>query len=428
MGIFAEWQWRHPIYRAPRLADEALATLILGQAKVAFSIPGACSKMKEATNIVKTFLLLVFCSLVSVGESIASDSGIYLSMGTSVAAGFLPRPACVLDPTNPAINPPCDVLFDLPTDRSPADRLVALLANDDGVELELVKLGCGGETTAQMIDGDGSACYSEQSGSQLEVAESLLRDYGDRVRLVTIDIGVNDVLDCIDLSGGNLVIDESCLFSEGGAVKQVTANLGEILDRLKLAASEGTQIVGMNYFNPFLAAYVLIPVDGPAIADYSRELVSYFNHDVLEPVYQGYGVAVADVSAAFSAGSIGDIDFPAFGGWVPMDVAAVCQLTNMCGLNRGVIGDIHPNPVGYGLIAAAFAETLRGGNSIPSPIVGDIDGDRQVLGTDFLVLLSDLGSEAFDVRFTPQMDLDDDGFVTRLDLRLFLQAYRDARE
>jgi len=156
--------------------------------------------------------------------------------------------------------------------------------------------------------------------------------------------------------------------------------------------------------------------------------VSYFNHDVLEPVYQGYGVAVADVSAAFRAGSIGDIDFPAFGGWVPMDVAAVCQLTNMCGLNRGVIGDIHPNPVGYGLIAAAFAETLRGGNSIPSPIVGDIDGDRQVLGTDFLVLLSGLGSEAFDVRFTPQMDLDDDGFVTRLDLRLFLQAYRDARE
>jgi lysophospholipase L1-like esterase len=246
--------------------------------------------------------------------------------------------------------------------------------------------------------------------------------------LVTIDIGVNDVLDCIDLSGGNLGIDESCLFSDGGAVQQVATNLGEILDRLKLAASEGTQIIGMNYFNPFLAAYVLIPVDGPAIADYSRELVSFFNYSVLETAYQGYEVPVADVSAAFSAGIIEYIDVPALGGWVPMDVAAICQLTNMCGLNRGVIGDIHPNPVGYGLVAAAFAELFSRENNIPSPIVGDLDGDRQVLAADFISLLSGLGSEAFDVRFTPQMDLDNDGFVTRLDLRLFLQAYRDARE
>ena len=55
--------------------------------------------------------------------------------------------------------------------------------------LELVKLGCPGETTTTMING-GICRYA--GGSQLKAAEAFLRAHRGRVLLVTIDIGAND--------------------------------------------------------------------------------------------------------------------------------------------------------------------------------------------------------------------------------------------
>ena len=158
--------------------------------------------MKQTFFVLKTLLLAGLASLVAIGDSIAQDNHLYIAMGTSVAAGFQPRPLCALDPENSAITPPCDLLFDRPTDQSPADRLSQILAAEDGEQLELIKLGCGGETTTQMITGAGSLCYDE-TASQLDRALALLDEHGERVRLITIDIGVNDVIGCFDGSGGS---------------------------------------------------------------------------------------------------------------------------------------------------------------------------------------------------------------------------------
>jgi len=381
--------------------------------------------MKQTFFVLKTLLLAGLASLVAIGDSIAQDNHLYIAMGTSVAAGFQPRPLCVLDPENPAITPPCDLLFDRPTDQSPADRLSQILAAEDGEQLELIKLGCGGETTTQMITGAGSLCYDE-TASQLDRALALLDEHGERVRLITIDIGVNDVIGCFDGSGGDLYIDQLCLFGRDGAVAQVIENLAEILGQLRLAATEDTLLIGMNYYNPFLAAYLLDPTNGPALADQSMQLVKFFNEEVLGLVYQAYEIPVADVAAAFQTENADPLFYPPLGGEVPTNVALACRLTHMCGLNRGVFDDIHATSVGYALIAAAFAETYRGGNAVPNLIDGDVDGDRQVLYTDLAAILGGLRAAVGDLRYTAARDLNNDGLVNRFDIRGFWRAYRNA--
>ncbi|MGA8977960.1 MAG: SGNH/GDSL hydrolase family protein, partial [Pedococcus sp.] len=58
---------------------------------------------------------------------------------------------------------------------------------------ELVNLACSGETTTSMLEGGG--CTYDR-GSQLAQAEQFLRDHATDVRLVTLDIGGNDVARC----------------------------------------------------------------------------------------------------------------------------------------------------------------------------------------------------------------------------------------
>ena len=64
--------------------------------------------------------------------------------------------------------------------------------------LELVKLGCPGETTSTMING-GICPYP--GGSQLKAAVAFLHAHRDRVLLVTIDIGANDPEHCAGQEG-----------------------------------------------------------------------------------------------------------------------------------------------------------------------------------------------------------------------------------
>ena len=76
------------------------------------------------------------------------------------------------------------------------------LARHPGLQLE--NLGCGGATTASVINGPGCS-YS--TGTQLGDAEAFLRSHPGQVEMLTIDIGANDVDGCIGSSG----IDMSCL-------------------------------------------------------------------------------------------------------------------------------------------------------------------------------------------------------------------------
>jgi hypothetical protein len=111
--------------------------------------------------------------------------------------------------------------------------------------------------------------------------------------LVTIDIGANDLSRCINRATG--AIDMACVQS---TFQHAPANLAAILARLWTAAGPRVPIVGMNFYDPFLAAWLQGPA-GQTLARLSVQLVTQYN-DLLEAAYAGAGVPVADVETAFS--------------------------------------------------------------------------------------------------------------------------------
>jgi len=123
-----------------------------------------------------------------------------------------------------------------------------------------------------------------------------------------------------------------------------------ILTTLRTAAP-GVPIYAMNYYDPFLAAW-LQGASGQTLAGESLTLAAGFN-GLLQTVYGAFGVPVADVASAFLTSDTSTIPFLN----VPVNVFAVCSLTWMCA-PAPVGPNIHANVAGYGIIAATFARTI----------------------------------------------------------------------
>jgi hypothetical protein len=167
--------------------------------------------------------------------------------------------------------------------------------------------------------------------------------------LVTVDIGANDLSRCIDRANG--VIDLACV---GTAFTEAPSNLARILAGLR-AAAPGVPIVGMNYYDPFLAAWLQGP-DGQLLAEQSVQLVTQYNQ-LLEATYRGAGMPVADVEAAFSTTDFDTLVTLPGVGQVPVNVARVCQWTWMCAPPlQGP--NVHGRPEGYWAMAGAFVAAL----------------------------------------------------------------------
>jgi len=264
----------------------------------------------------------VLFALVSAGPVQAvGATAYYLALGDSLARGVQPDSGGA----------------DVETTQGYVDDLYALYrAEIPG--LQVVKLGCPDETTTTMIHGGGRCNYP--LGSQLAQAVDFLKTH--RVVLVTIDIGANNVDQC--LSNG---IDEICL-ANGFATAQ--AELSDILAELR-GARRGVLIVGMNYYDPFLAVWLQGP-EGQALAAASEKLTVDFNA-LLGSMYGAFGVPVADVQSAFQ--TTNSTPVPPLG--VPVNVILVCSWTWMCA-PAPVGPNIHANVVGYWVIAGSFAKVI----------------------------------------------------------------------
>jgi lysophospholipase L1-like esterase len=226
-------------------------------------------------------------------------------------------------------------------DHGYAEQLYEILARNDP-KLKLVKLGCSGESTVSMRFADPSTAedtaldcgppsfYRQRYPHKTQLAEavSFLHAHKGKVKLVTIDIGINDV-------------------AGPSGPAPVAENLPVILAELRAAAGAGVSIVGMNYPATFLSAQWN---DGgmPALQAIVAIVVSF--NDFLEGFYAGAGMPVADVESAFSV-----TDFTLVDG-VPLNVVRSCQWSWWC---SWVPPDVHLNTAGYGVVARVFAKAIE---------------------------------------------------------------------
>jgi lysophospholipase L1-like esterase len=218
-----------------------------------------------------------------------------------------------------------------------AEQLLALLQQQDPL-LRLVKLACGGESTATMISGSDDPSCAFPHKTQLAEAVAFLQGHRKFVSLVTIDIGADDVVG-------------------GGGVPAVQANLPIILDQLRAAAGPGIPIVGMNYYDPFVADVWFATHDvGQVQAE--ANFVAAFNTFVLQPIYTAAGVPVADVEARFQVTNTTLVDTDGNGtADTPVDVVYACRWTWEC--TPPPLGpDPNANTAGYAAIAQAFLDAL----------------------------------------------------------------------
>ncbi|NYI96161.1 lysophospholipase L1-like esterase [Streptomonospora nanhaiensis] len=299
----------------------------------------------------------------------------YVSLGDSLAVGVQPTADGGLEETRDGYT---DVLYRRLYDRDST--------------LEHRRMGCGGEDTTTFVEGGTDLCegrYAEES--QLAAAERFLGRHRDRVDLVTVGIGANNFTGCVldavegaegtegagaEPSAGSGVvtgldgIDRDCV---ADGLERLEAELPVIARRLRGAAGPDTRIVGMTYYNPFLAALLLEDAgaagagpgtggaDGAAGAEPRRsEAVDYATgvfedmNRVITDAYTAEDIAVADVAGAFASG---DTSVPAGSETgMPANVERVCDHTWMCNLAVGP--DIHTNPAGAALIADAFEAEL----------------------------------------------------------------------
>ncbi|MFB9730836.1 SGNH/GDSL hydrolase family protein [Ornithinimicrobium kibberense] len=245
----------------------------------------------------------------------------YLALGDSLAAGFQPGVGDDLD--GGYVGHVLDGL------------------QEDYAKTKLVNLACSGETSATMIDG-GRCSYDQ--GNQLDAAEQFLRAHKDKVSTVTIDIGANDVQQCV--RGGT--IDTACI---AAGMQATMTNLPLILTTLDKAAHPDTEIVVGNYYNPFLAASLLGP-EGRQLAQTSAVLQDQLN-GIIAGAAWSVDAEVADVAYAFDS----DVQtlVPFMGTTAPLNVVRICSWTWMCSWNPP---DIHANDTGYAVMGQTFLAAL----------------------------------------------------------------------
>jgi lysophospholipase L1-like esterase len=240
----------------------------------------------------------------------------YVALGDSLATGAQPAPSGELNGLNAANG----------TNRGYVDDLYAA-ERTKVPNLQLRNFGCGGESTQTMIN--GGAPFDVRCGyetrSQLDHVVAFLQAHRGQLAFITVDIGANDLI-------------------SGGGVPAIAANLPVILDRIRDAAGPEVPIVGMNYYDPFLAPLWFSTHDLAALqANVTNDVALDGFFDTL---YAAAGDPDADVLNAFSTT---DLTIQPDG--LPLNVERICQWTWMCS-----VGNIHANDAGYAVIARAFEQ------------------------------------------------------------------------
>lgn len=283
--------------------------------------------MRRFSSVVVAAALIV--SVLQVGMPAAragADATFYLALGTSLAVGFQP---------NRGETPKgyVDVLWQRMSEQLPG--------------LGLHNVGCAGETSSSMIHGIHPHCQYPE-GSQLDAAVAFLQAHPGQVAFITVEVGANDFAGACLKDNGRL--DRACA---SDLLPRLQTRLTRIVDALT-AAAPGVPIVAMNYYDPLLGFWGLVP-GGRALARADQRVWADFNA-ASEDAYTAAGAAVADVAATFQIDDFTDTVVVPGRGELPVNVARTCQWTWFC--TPKFAGDVHANAIGYRKIADTFAQTL----------------------------------------------------------------------
>ena len=206
--------------------------------------------------------------------------------------------------------------------------------------LQLENLGCAGDSSTRMIH--GGLCHNYTTGNQLGDAEAFLASHKGTVKFVTIDIGGDDINGCAPTN-------ETCVQK---GLQALTANMPIILGELR-AAGGNVPIVGMTYYDPWLALYLNGPSGGQA-ATSSLAVLRQLNSG-LRGSYKEYHARVAAVQKAFNSWDTA-LTGSFNGRTLPQDVANICNWTHAAILRTP---PTIPTTPGHALIAAAFETRLK---------------------------------------------------------------------
>jgi hypothetical protein len=252
----------------------------------------------------------------------------YLDLGGSASVGFQPT----------AARPDGQ-----PTDTGYANDLLTI-ERARWHALQLVQLGCPGETTGTFLNG-GDPCRPVGE-TQLSQAVTFLHTHPDTV-LVTVDLGFNDLDRCL----ASHLVNEACLTQRLDLIDQ---QLPPILAALRAAAGPTVRIVGVGHYDPYLGTYL----HGGSDIAFSEDSVAAIERldGTLHAVYAAAGVPMADVGRAFEITHNEPVDLAGVGD-VPRNVAQTCALTWMC-TSASRRAKQHPDDAGYQVIAQAIADVI----------------------------------------------------------------------
>ena len=273
-------------------------------------------RLRVMSMLVALMALVFGSSLVAPPKAAAAPApGWYLALGDSLAAGYQPGQG----------------------DNKTGGYVGQVAAK---VGAPLTNLACSGETTGSYLGTTANRCFP--GSSQDAAALKFLAGKKGTPGVITIDIGANDVAGCA--KGG--AIDLDCVTTGLGTVK---ANAVTILNNLRAAAPD-SQIIVLNYYNPFLVFY-LNEATRP-LATLSAPLQRQLNSSIASAA-AGSKAQVADVATRFESYDFTTmVSAPPYG-TLPVNVARICTWTWMCAKT-----DIHANDTGYDQLAAVTIAQL----------------------------------------------------------------------
>lgn len=193
-------------------------------------------------------------------------------------------------------------------------RFHRYVSERDGVAYGLRNLGRSGETAGSLL-----------RGGQLAEAEAILGS--EDVAIVTVDVGANDLLPLLQSAEcAHDLTAPACQQRVAATTTAFVHDLGAILDRLRNAEPDATVLL-LTPYNPFSLGF------GTPTEEQSDAILAGFNGAAAEAA-AARGVLVADGARPLrgtAAATTHMLDDPP---------------------------DIHPQPIGYDVLAAALADAL----------------------------------------------------------------------